>query len=173
MKKGLMFCLVLLAGIALITSCAPSKYVHNDPAFSYEYPAGYKPDKLQGKSEVARFGNPDNQYRLPTYVASVTQKPKGLKLEDAPNAVVQTMKTAYPNASRFKILEKKKVKLSDGSDAMTMKLKWKFSAAAFLQTSSVMAFKGDKMITISGTTVFGYTSLDEMMKHCLTLNLNP
>ena len=75
MKKGLLFVLILLAGVALITSCAPSKYVHDNPAFSYQYPAGCKPDKKQGKNEVARFGNPDNQYRLPTYVASVAPKP--------------------------------------------------------------------------------------------------
>ncbi|MCJ7772043.1 MAG: hypothetical protein MUP22_02800 [Desulfobacterales bacterium] len=173
MKKVFLFISICLVSLTLITSCAPSKYVHNDPVFSYEYPSGYKADKVQGKNEVARFSNPDNAYKLPTYVASVAEKPKGAKLEDLPDAVIKSMQKDYPQASRFKILESERVKLSDGSEAMTMKLKWKFSAAAYLQTASVMALKGDKMITISGTTVFGYTPLEEMMKHCLTLSLLP
>lgn len=173
MKKGFLLIGICLASFALIISCAPSKYVHNDPAFSYEYPSGYKADKSQGKNEVARFSNPENAYKLPTYVASVADKPKAAKLEDLPQTVIKSMQSDYPQSSRYKILEQKKVTLSDGSEAMTMKLKWRFNAAAYLQTATVIALKGDKMITISGTTVFGYTPLEEMMKHCMTLRLQP
>lgn len=173
MKKGLLIFLIALTGFAFVTSCAAPKYVHQDPAFSYQYPSGYKADATRGKNEVSRFSNFDNQYKLPTYTAFVMDKPSGVKLEDLPEITINNMKKDYPQASRFRILEKEKVKLSDGSDAMAMKFKWKFSAAAFLQTSTVMAIKGDKVITISGSTIFGYTPLEEMMKHCMTLSLNP
>lgn len=175
MKKSSIVIVVSLICFALIMSCGPSIYVHKDPAFSYEFPAGYKPTKMEGKNEVSRFGNPANQYHLPVYVASVYDKPKVLNVEAAPDELIKGIKKTYPKALRFKIIEKKQVKLNDGSKAMTMKLKWKHdpSAPMYLQTSAVMSFKGDKMITITGSTLFGYTPLEEMMKHCLTLNLNP
>lgn len=175
MKKSVMLIVVSLMCSALIMSCGPSMYVHKNPAFSYEFPAGYKPTKLEGKKEVSRFGNPANKYNLPVYVASVYDKPKGLKLEAAPDELINGIKKTYPKALRFKMIEKKRVKLSDGSNAMTMTFKWKHdpSAPVYLQTSAVMSFKEDKMITITGSTLFGYTPLDVMMKHCLTLNLSP
>ncbi|MCJ7772222.1 MAG: hypothetical protein MUP22_03695 [Desulfobacterales bacterium] len=173
MKKYILFFCICITCFAFIISCGPLKYFHKDPAFSYEYPTGYKADPLQAKTEVARFSN-TNPYKVPAYVASVSDKQKGVKLEDLPNTAVKNIQSNFPGASNFEILDKKLDKLSDGTDVMTVRLKWRWSDnMTNLETAMVMAFKGDKWITINGTTIVGITTLDEMMKYCMTLNLQP
>lgn len=172
MKKGLFFLLVALACGVFITSCAP-KYVHTeDPTFMFNYPKAYEPDQLRFKEEVARF-SAKTQYKIPTYVAQVLDKPKGLSLKDTGKFVVKNTQKQYPGTSRFEILEEKPVKLSDGSDAQAIKFKWKWmDRVSTLKTAGVIAFKGDKVIYLSGTDLFtSDVSLDDLLNQCMTLSL--
>jgi hypothetical protein len=174
MKKTLLFIMAGLACGAFLASCAAPKYVHKDPAFSYEYPWGYKEDKLMGKDEVARFAN-QNQYKIPVYTAEVKDREKGLKLADVPKMYLEELPKTYPGSARFKIFEQKLVKLSDGSDAVAVKLKWRYiDKVTYLQSAGVMTYQGDKMIAILGTTIFGGpTTLDKLLEQCMTLTLTP
>jgi len=174
MKKALLVIMLVLICGAFLTSCGAPKYVHKDPVFSFEHPSGYKAEKLQGEGEVARIAN-QNQYKIPVYTASVSDKVAGVKLIDVPEGVVETMKLNTPKASRFKILEKKMVKLSDGTDAVAWKVKWRWvDRVTYLQSSGVNVYTGDKLITLMGTTLFGGdTSMDMMLDQCKTLKLSP
>jgi len=174
MKKGLLFILVGLACGMLMTSCGPQKWVHKeDPTFSFNIPINTAADKKRADSEVVRLGGTENAYRLPTYAASVFDKPAGLTLENSGQFAIDDFQKVYPDASRFTILEQKNVKLSDGSDAKAVKFKWRWTdMVTTLKTASVVAIKGDKVIHLSGTTIFaGGTPMDELMANVMTLQL--
>jgi hypothetical protein len=172
MKKTLLLILTGLTFGAFLTSCGAPKFIYKDPAFSYEYPWGYKAEPLKGKNEVARYAN-QNQYKIPVYTAEVKNREKSIKLADVPEAYLTELKKTYPGASRFKIIEIKPVKLSDGSDAVAVKLKWRWTdRVTYLQSAGVMAYQGDKLIAILGTTLFGgSTTLNKLLEQCMTLRL--
>jgi len=115
---------------------------------------------------------------VPFFMAYVKDKPKDAKLEDLPELLVARLKETQVSIS---ILKQIKIKLSDGTDAMSTTFKWRLEDRPMpdLHTASVMAIKGDIIISVSGTssTLNGYNkdrymSLDEMMKYCMTLKLN-
>jgi hypothetical protein len=172
MKKALLLILMVLTPGAFLTSCGAPKFVHKNPAFSYEYPWGYKAEPLKGKYEVARYAN-QNQYKIPVYTAEVKNREEGIQLTDVPESYLNELKKTYPGASRFKIIEIKSVKLSDGSDAVAVKLKWRWTdRVTYLQSAGVMAYQGDKLIAILGTTLFGGpTTMDKLLEQCMTLKL--
>jgi len=173
MKKALLVIMVSLVCGVFLASCGAPKFVNKSPAFSFEYPSGYKAEPLQGKTEVARIAN-QNQYKIPVYTATVSDKAAGAKLEDMAQGWVDTVQQNTPKADRFKVLEQNLVKLSDGTDAVAFKIKWRWiDRVTYLQSSAVSAFQGDKVINITGTTVFGGdTSMDKMLEQCMTLKFS-
>lgn len=174
MNKRLIVVLVILTCCAFIASCGPMKWTHTgDPTFSFSIPNNSAPDKRRFDTEVVRYGSTLNSYRLPTYAASVFPKPEGFTLSDAGEFVINDFQTSYPDASRFKILEQKSVTLDDGSEATAIELKWKWvDRTNVLKTASVVAVKDDKVIHFSGTTIYaGGTSMEELMKNVMTLQL--
>ena len=172
MKNKFLCIGIVLVCIVFFTSCGSPKYVHKDPVFSYEYPLGYKAEPLQGTSEVARFAN-QSQYKIPVYVATVADREKGVKLGDVPKSYVAAMKKDLQGSARYKILEQKVVKLSDGSDAVAWKLKWRWvDGISMLQSAAVNAYQGGKLITVMGTTAYGGdVSMDKLLEQCMTLQL--
>jgi len=174
MKKGLLFIFIILGCMLFLTSCGPMKYVHKeDPTFSFDIPNDTAPDKKRADSEVVRLGGTTNAYKLPTYAASVFDKPSGLTLAGCGQFAIDDFQKAYPAASRFSILEQKTVKLNDGSDAQAIQFKWKWTdMVTLLKTASVVAIKGDKVIHFSATTIFaGGTPMEQLMKDVMTLQL--
>ncbi len=174
MEKRLLFILLGIVSIALITSCAPQKYVHKeDPTFSFDIPNNTASDTKRFDSEVVRLGGTTNPYKLPAYVVSVFDKPDGFTLSDAGQFAADDFQKSYPAASRFSVLEQKTVKLNDGSDAQAIKLKWKWTdMTTVLKTASVVAVKGNKVIHYSATTIYaGGTSMEELMTNVMTLQL--
>jgi hypothetical protein len=83
------------------------------------------------------------------------------------------MEETIPNTSNYDIFKKNSVKLSDGSDAVIFKFKWTWiDGNTVLETVIIGAYKGDKQITISGTTIKGLDiSLEQLSKYCMTLRL--
>jgi len=172
MKKGLMLVFVIVGYFILLMSCAPQKYLHKDPAFSFELVPGYTQEKPVGDKEVARFAAP-NTYKIPVYAAAVLDKPGGLKLSESPEVIVPLLEKTNPGASRFQVISQKAVKLGDGSDAQVIHLKWKWvDTVTLLKSVFVVAFKENKLIYLSGTTIFaGGLSYEELEKVCMTLQL--
>jgi hypothetical protein len=76
-------------------------------------------------------------------------------------------------SSSYHIFKKKSVKLSDGSDAVIFKFTWVWvDGETVFENVMVSAFKGYKLITISGTTIEGLDiSLKKISKYCMTLRL--
>jgi len=174
MKKGILLTLVVLICAVLLASCGPMRWTYSgDPTFSFQVPPESDFDKTRFPTEVVRYGGTTNAYRLPTFAASVFDKPAGFTLADAGQFAIDDFQKSYPSASRFKILEQKAVTLDDGSPAEAIKMKWKWTdQVTILKTASVVAIKGDKVIHFNGTTIYaGGTSMDDLMKTALTLQL--
>jgi len=144
-----------------------------DPKFSFEVPPSSDFDTKRTPNEVVRYGGTTNAYRLPTYYASVFDKPAGFKLSEGGQFAVDDYQKNYPSASRFSIIEQKAVTLGDGSPAQAIKLKWKWTdQVTVLKSASVVAVQGDKVVHFSGTTIYaGGTSMEELMKTVMSLQL--
>ena len=83
------------------------------------------------------------------------------------------MEETIPNTSNYDIFKKKSVKLSDGSDAIIFRFTWVWvDGETVMETVIIGAYKGDKLITMSGTTIKGLDiSLNQISKYCMTLRL--
>ncbi|UCB44555.1 MAG: hypothetical protein JSV25_10060 [Spirochaetota bacterium] len=83
------------------------------------------------------------------------------------------MEETIPNTSNFDIFNKKSVKLSDGSDAIIFSFTWVWGdGETVMETVMLSAYKGDKQITISGTTIEGLDiSIKKISKYIMTLSL--
>ena len=85
------------------------------------------------------------------------------------------MEETIPNSSGYDIFENNSVKLSDGSDALIFKFKWVWvDGKTVMETVMIAAYKGDKLIVISGNTIKDLDfSLGQISKYCMTLRLTP
>jgi len=172
MKRSLLFItIVALGSVLLLTSCGPMKYKNSDPAFSFDLVPGYNSMKKDHDAEVARYAAP-TQYNIPVYAAAVMPKPS-TPLSGSYQVIIDTLKRVYPGSDRFQVVQKKAVKLADGSDAYAFRFKWKWvDRVNTLKSVFVVAYKGDKLIYLSGTDLFaGSASYDVLEKNCMTLQL--
>jgi len=176
MKRTVLACSTSLLFLSSIISCANLTYVHDDPFFSFEYPGGFYSKVPWGKNNVARLVWKTAQ--VPVFMAYVRDKPENAKLEDLTGLFIQGMEETEVSLS---LIEEKKVKLSDGTDAIAAQFKWKLKniKMPFLYSACVMTIKENKVISVTGTSsklggyqADRYMSMDEMMKYCMTLKLN-
>ncbi|UCB46403.1 MAG: hypothetical protein JSV25_02970, partial [Spirochaetota bacterium] len=142
-----------------------------DIGFSFEYPADYQEEPTQTPIEIARFAKP-NEFKLPVFTATVRDS-LGTKLTDLPERITRSMEETIPNTSNFNIINEKSVKLSDGSEAIIFSFTWVWAdGETVMETVMISAYKGDKQITISGTTIEGLDiPLKKISKYCMTLSL--
>jgi hypothetical protein len=149
------------------------KYVNEDLGFSFEYPADYKEEPTQTPLEIVRIAK-QTEFKLPVFTATVRDS-LGTKLTDLPERIIKSMEVTIPNTSNFDIFNKKSVKLSDGSDAIIFSFTWVWGdGETVMETVMLSAYKGDKQITISGTTIKGLDiSIKKISKYCMTLMLFP
>ena len=175
MRKILLFLMIFsIVSIPLISvegRTKSLKYVNEDLGISFEYPADYKEEPTQTPLEIARFAK-QNEFKLPVFTVSLRDR-SDTKLIDLPERIVKSMEATIPNTSNFDIFKKKSVKLSDGSDAITFNFTWVWGdGETVMETVIIGAYKGDKQITISGTTIKGLDiSLKKISKYCMTLSL--
>ena len=176
MRKMLLFLVIFIIVSIFLISCEGRtkslKYVHEDLGFSFEYPADYKEEPTLTPIEIARFAN-QNEFKVPVYTVSLRDRSKDEKLIDLPERTIKSMEETIPGTSNYNILEKNSVKLRDGSDAIIFKFKWLWlDGKTVMETVIIGAYKGDKLITISGTTIEGLDySLEQISKYCMTLRL--
>jgi hypothetical protein len=125
MKKVLMLILVGLACCVLLTSCAgikvaQTKYVHNDPVFSIEYPYEWKKDTKEGTLLWVYTG----PYKVPQM--QIDKDPAStISLEDFAKGLCVTAKKDPANKTgRCKILDSKEITLADGTSAYETYYEW-------------------------------------------------
>ena len=175
MRKYLLFLTIfIVVSIPLISvegKTKSLKYVNKDLGISFEYPADYKEEPTQTPLEIARIAK-QNEFKLPVFTVSVRDR-LDTKLTDLPERIVKSMEETIPNTSNFDIIKKKSVKLSDGSDAVIFNFTWVWvDGETVMETVIIGAYKGDKQITMSGTTIKGLDiSLKKISKYCMTLRL--
>jgi hypothetical protein len=175
--KHLMFLLIILIAMGLPFISAEgrtksSTYVHEDPGFSFEYPADYREEPTQTPIEVARFAN-QNEFKLPVFTVNVRDR-LDTELMDLPERIVKSMKESFPNTSDYVITREKRVKLSDGSEAVSFQFTWVWDGETVMETAMVSTYTDDKQITVSGTTITGLDiSINQITKYCMTLRLTP
>jgi len=150
---------------------AQGKYVNKSPAFSVQFPADWEPQKLQS-TEIFRVANP-NQWKIPVATITVDKKEKNaaaLKDEATAQGYLKGLKETNPGSSRHRILSREVVTLSDGTPALTMIIKWKYDQTTVLVTAALMAYKGDKVVSLSNSTVAGgATTPDKLLAMLKTL----
>ena len=171
-KISLFLMILIIVSIPLLSvegGTKSLKYVNEDLGFSFEYPADYKEEPTLTPAEIARFAK-QNEFKLPVFTASISDS-TGAKLIDIPERIVNSMEETIPNTSNFDINKTKSMKLSDGSDAILFFFTWVWvDGETVFETVMLSTYKGDKLITISGTTITGLDiSLKQMSKYCMTL----
>lgn len=175
MRKIALFLMIfILVSIPLISvegRTKSLKYVNEDLRFSFEYPADYKEEPTQTPLEIARFVK-QNEFKLPVFTVKVRDR-SDTKLIDIPERIIKSMEETIPNTSNYDIFKKKSVKLSDGSNAIIFRFTWVWvDGETVMETVIIGAYKGDKLITMSGTTIKGLDiSLNQISKYCMTLRL--
>ena len=175
MRKILLFIMIFtIVNIPLISvegRTKSLKYVNEDLEFTFEYPADYKEEPTQTPLEIARFTK-QNEFKLPVFTVSLRDR-SDTKLVNLPERIIKSMEETIPNTSNYDIFEKKSVTLSDGSDSIIFQFTWVWvDGETVMETVIIGAYKGDKLITISGTTIKGLDiSLNQISKYCMTLRL--
>jgi hypothetical protein len=176
MKKtilvAIVFCVVSVLAVFGGGNSESAIYVNEEFGFSFEYPADYKVEPVLLPQEVTRIAN-QNEYKIPVLTASVRDRSEDVKLTDLPERVVKFMEAGIQGSSQFNMLEQKIVKLSDGSDAIIFQFTWVLSDGnTVMETVTIIAFKGNKQITITGNTIngLGY-SLEDLSRYCMTMRL--
>lgn len=175
MRKILLFIMIFtIVNIPLISvegRTKSLKYGNEDLGFSFEYPADYKEEPTLTPAEIARFTK-QNEFKLPVFTVSLRDR-SDTKLVNLPEKIIKSMEETIPNTSNYDIFEKKSVTLSDGSDSIIFQFTWVWvDGETVMETVIIGAYKGDKLITISGTTIKGLDiSLNQISKYCMTLRL--
>jgi len=162
--------LVLLSTSLVIGGCASQsgpvksaageyekgKYTNKTPAFSVQFPDSWRPITPKNK-EVFRVANM-NEWQIPVAGVDVGDKAKDappIESETAAQNYLKGLKESNPQTSRHRIESWEAVKLSDGTPAMTLIIKWQWDAATVLTTAGLVAYKDDKVVSLSNTTVVG------------------
>jgi hypothetical protein len=176
MRKTLLVLLIPVVVCGLL-SCdgkpKSSKYENEELGFSFEYPLDYTEEPTLTPIEIARFAAP-NDIKVPVYTVSLRDKSGNEKLTDLPERAVNSMKQSIPGSTNYAILEKNTTKLRDGSEAIIFQFKWVLpDGNTVMETVIVGAYRGDKLITVSGTTIEGLgISMDQLSKTCMTLRFS-
>ena len=167
----ILFVLVSLPFMYVEGATKSKTYIHEDIGFSFEYPFDYEEEATQTPQEVARFVKP-NEYKLPVFTAKV-RTGSDTDLTDLPDTVIATMKESIPNTDNYSVDKERSVKLGDGSEAIMFTFTWEMAGGDIvMETVIVGAYKGDNLITVSGTTIRGLDiSLKQISKYCMTLKL--
>ena len=176
LSKGLWIPITVLLSIFMLWACAtvpkasPGLYVNKDLRFFIKYPENWQPQKLQTKDEVLRVANP-NMYKIPVLNVNIADKTKGAQLKDAAKGWIDSAKKNFPKAKRFKVFSQEMIKLEDGTPAAAFTLKWTWiDGQTKLQSASVMAYKKNKVVSATATTVLGgQTTPDKLLAICKTL----
>lgn len=150
---------------------AEGKYINKSPAFSVQFPANWVAQ--QGfPGEIFRIAN-NNEWSLPVATLTITDKAKdapALDSDAAAEAYLKALKESAPSSSRHRIESKGVVKLTDGTEAMTLIIKWKYDFSTTLHTAALVAYQGDKVINLSNsTTVGGNTPPEKLLDMLKTL----
>ena len=152
MKKTLMVVLIALACCALLTSCAglkvaPAKFVHNNPAFSVEYPSDWKKGTTPGALLFVYTGT----FKVPQMQIDKTIATGGTPEDTAKNLCKQfkeERKSPY-----CKIKYAKGLKLTDGTPAQEFEIEW-FGDGVPLHTAEFVIIKGKTAISATLTDIY-------------------
>lgn len=109
--------------------------------------------------------------KVPTLSIQVEDIPEGVALENIGEKIKANFQDDYPDATRFKIVESKMVKLETGVDANSTVLKWKFQGSVLLYTSCVSAYKNGKVIYVFTTSVPGQPPVEVLTKMAMALKV--
>jgi hypothetical protein len=146
-------------------------YTNNAPAFTVQFPSDWFTAPTEG-SELFHILSP-HPWKVPVATLSILDRPEDapeLGTDAAAEAYLAGLKEAQPGSSRHKILKKEMVTLKDGTKAMTMVITWRLAETTLLVSAVITAYKGDKVVSITNTTVPAEgTSSDDLIKMLLTL----
>jgi hypothetical protein len=154
---------------------AEGKYTNKAPAFSVQLPKTWVAQKVL-PGETYRIANP-NEWLIPVSTLIITDNAKdapALGSDAAGEAYLKLLRDREQGSSRHRIETKEMVTLSDGTPAMALIVKWRFKdGQTNLVTAVLVAYKDDKIINLSNTTVAGGAPPPEILLSIIkTLTFN-
>jgi hypothetical protein len=150
--KGVLILLCLPLVLALVwvpqtMSASTETFVNKSPDFILTVPMWSKVNSRHPASILRKALDPSE---VTAFDVIVYDLPEGHSYKDIGKDMVDYRKDKY-KALNFKILYEKEIKLSDGTPAYELELKWKHPEI-LLYTYEVVVFKDKKIIAISVTS---------------------
>lgn len=136
---------------------------NKEPAFTVTVPSWNNSTKSRNPNSIARkVADPDEVTSLEVSVMPLTEEKT---FKEVTQDVVAFFEDTY-DASDCEILYERNIKLSDGTPAYELEVKWQHPAI-LLYTYEVVVFKDKKMVTVSMTS---YEKIpDKLKKYPLSL----
>lgn len=166
MKKTRVFLIALMALVLIPTLAVGAMYNNTAPAFTVSYPDDWEKQEVKA-SEVLRVVKP-GPYGIPVLTVQVAEKKADAKpLDQAGESFMKSVQATAPGSKRFKLLSEEVITLPGGEKAMAITFKWNLSPTTKLQSAAVMVYKGEKAVSLVGTTILGgYTSPKDLLEMC-------
>jgi hypothetical protein len=150
-----------------------STYSNEEYGFSFDYPSDFKEVAVLFPQEIIRLAIL-NDFKVPVLTVSIKEKNADAELSKATQKVVDFMQMNMPDTSQYTIMNKDIIVLNDGTEAATIEFSWLLGdKATIMETVSIIVFKNEYQITITGNTIRGLGfPVSELAKICKTLQVS-
>lgn len=145
-------------------------YENKELEVSFSWPRDVFP--FEGKTEGNTVLSVSSEAGIPilNLIISPIQGEK-LPLEELGEALKSGIKEAFPDSKRHKVLKSQKISLANSKSANYSVIKWKYKGALSLVTVAVTAYKNDKQITVSCSSVPGRPSMEKIERWVKAIKL--
>jgi TolB-like protein len=150
--RGRRFSLLAITALLFISCEKPIAIYYNEsPSFSVKYPKEWNVPRKLFMGDVINVAAAN---RYTSLKINVSYKSEYDTLADAPKACITALQKMYPETSRHKVQLKRMITLEDGTKAMYVFISCKLNnEKIFLVSSNVTAFKGNKTVMVTCTTL--------------------
>jgi len=146
----------ILCGLTMVLALMPvlqataadtEAFVNESPHFTLTVPKWSNSSKSRNPNMVLR--RTFDPMEVTTFEVSVADLPDGASYKDLAKGLIEFFEDKY-NASNFKTLYEREIKLQDGTPAYELEVRWQHPAI-LLYTYELVVFKDKKMVTVSVT----------------------
>lgn len=150
----------------------PGLYKDNIIGFSLSWPTHVF--SVQGDLQKNERVHIVNEATYPTLTIAVSPRAADAPpLAEIGDTFMNDLQRSRIGSKRFKLRDSKLVKLAGGVDAGYAMVTWKYGGTTALVTVGVVAYKGDKAITVTCTSTPGQPAVEVMNKWIMALKVKP
>ncbi len=146
----------ILCGLTMVLALMPvlqataadtETFVNESPRFTLTVPKWSNSSNSRNPNMVLR--RTYDPMEVTTFEVAVADLPGGASYKDLAKGLIEFFEDKY-NASNFKTLYEREIKLQDGTPAYELEVRWQHPAI-LLYTYELVVFKDKKMVTVSVT----------------------